>query len=378
MTQVMDQPRAAESLDMEVDVLLADSRSLRKLSFFNFLRHGEPVQNEKVEWQDDQMPPESADAIASGAGADWDTTTDITDLPVATAQITKLKVGDVLELPTGFEHVVVSAIDETAETIDLHKRGWGGTTATAQGTSSFTFKIIGNAQVDGSDPISDTYYAPTERYNYVQTFEDVLGVGGKQLRSKTSKMSEVARQRSVKLPRLLSQVNYSILNGSREKTGNRATMQGLRDVASNTYNVNGALTVPKFYSALVAMEEAGGNVTAVHASATGVAIIEQLFASYITSGVSDYNAKLTVNKIQILGTTIEIHVDKHMLGTEILFLDYDRLSVHVQSANGNEGSFSSYVLEDNAKQYKEEIAGFYTIKIKQPASSIVRAYGMTG
>jgi len=374
--QLMDQPRAAESLDMEIDVLFEDDRSLRKLSFFNFLKKGQVVDNEKVEWQDDQMPPETFSATASGAGADWDTNNDIAGLPVVTAELAKLKVGDVLELPSG-EHVIVSAISTSGQTIDLHKRGWGGTTAAAQGAAALTIKIIGNAQVDGSDPIEASYYAPTERYNYVQNFEDVLSVGGKQLRSRTSKSSEVARQRAVKLPRLLSQVNSAILNGSREKTGNRATMQGLRNVASNTYNVNGATTVAKVYAALVAMETAGGNCSAIHANAAGIAILEQLFSAFVTSGVSEYNAKLTVNSLEIMGRKIELHLDKHMLATEFLFLDYDRISIHVQEANGNKGTFASYVITDNAKQYVEELAGFYTVKIKQPAAAIVRAYGAT-
>jgi hypothetical protein len=379
--QLQDQPRAAESLDMEIDVLYNDDKSLKKLSFLNFLRKGETVDNEKVEWQDDQMPPESISITASGAGADWDTNNDITALPVATAQITKLKVGDVLMLPLpagSGEQVIVSSIDVAGQTIGLHKRGWGGTTATAQGAAAVTAYIIGNAQVDGSDPIDASYYAPTERYNYVQIFEDKIGVGGKQLRSRTGKIAEVARQRSIKLPRLLSQVNYAILNGSREKDSNRATFQGLRNAATTTSNVNGALTVVKTYAALIAMENAGGNCSAIHANAMGISRLEQLFAAFVTSGVSEYNAKLTVNSIEILGRKIELHLDKHMVDTEMLLLDYDRISIHVQEANGNKGTFSSYVTTDNGKQYEEELAGYYTVKIKQPAASIVRAYGITG
>lgn len=375
-TQLFDQPRAAESLDEEIDVLLADQKSLRKLSFLNFIPKGEMVESEKIEWLDDQMPPETLSVTASGAGADWDTNNDITALPVATAEIGKLKVGDVLQLPTG-EHVIVKSINVAGQAIDLHKRGWGGTTAAAQGAVAFSISIIGNAQVDGSDVIAASYYAPVEKYNYVQCFEDVLSVGGKQLRSKVGKGAEVARQRSVKLPRLLSQLNSAILNGSREKADDRATFQGLRNMSTTLLNVNGALTKAKIYEALVLMEKAGGNCSAIHANATGISRIEQLLGDYVTSGVSEYNAKLTVTSLDIMGSKIELHLDKHMVDGEMLLLDYDRMSLHVQEANGNKGSFTSYVTKDTGKIYEEEIAGYYTLKVKQPAASIVRAYGIT-
>lgn len=376
--QTAGTPRNAEDLSLEIDVLNESEKDMRLLSFVNFVPKGESVSAEKVEWQDDQMPPETFTAIASGAGADWDTVNDITGLPVVTAQITKLKVGDVLELPaTNFEHVIVSAIDVTAQTIDLQKRGWGGTTATAQGVGSLTIKIIGNAQVDGSDPIEATYYAPTERYNYVQGFEDTLAVSGKVMRSKISRESERARQRGLKLKRLISQLNFSILNGSREKTGDRATFQGIRNTASSTYNVNGALSVAKVYAMLTQQVSAGAFPSAIHGSPVGIGRIEQLMASYVTSGVSEYNAKMTVKRISVLGMDIELHVDKHVLDTEFIVLDYSRMSIHTMDSDEAKGAFSAYLITENAKQIKEEIMGYYTLKLKQSGAFAVRAYGCT-
>ena len=373
--QVAGTPRGAEDLSLEIDVLLGSERDMSLLSMINFLPKGLTVQNEKHEWLDDAMPPETFTAQGT-TGATWDNSSATTSMPVVTAQITKLKVGDVLELPSG-EHTVVDSINVSGQTIALAKRGWGGTTAAAQGTSVITIKIIGNAQIDGSDPQAETYYAPTAMYNYVQVFEDVLAVSGKVMRSKISRESERARQRAIKLKRLMSQLNFAIINGSREKYLDRSTFQGLRNASSSTYNVSGALTVAKVYAMVIQMVTAGGSPTAIHGSATGISRIEQLMATHVTSGPAEFNAKLTVKKLSMLGMDIELHVDKHIIDTEFLVLDYGRLRIGTMDSDEAKGSFAAYTITENGKQIKEQIAGYYTFEQKQQAASCVRAYGCT-
>ena len=373
--QVAGQPRSAEDLALEIDVLMESEKDMSLLSFVNFLPRGLSVQNEKHEWLDDQMPPETFTAQGT-TGATWDSAVATVSMPVITAQIGKLKVGDVLELPSG-EHTVVDAINVAGQTITLAKRGWGGTTAAAQGTSVITIKIIGNAQIDGSDPQAETYWAPTAMYNYVQVFEDVLAVSGKVMRSKISRESERARQRGIKLKRLLSQLNFAILNGSRDKYLDRTTFQGIRNASSSTYNVGGALTVAKVYAMVIQMVTAGGSPSAIHGSATGISRIEMLMANNVTSGPAEFNAKLTVKKLSMLGMDIELHVDKHMLDTEFLVLDYGRLRIRTMDSDEAKGAFAAYTITENGKQIKEQIAGYYTFEQKQQAASAVRAYGCT-
>ena len=375
--QTAGQPRAAEDLSLEIDVLYESERDMSLLSMVRFIPSGLSVMNEKHEWQDDTMPPETFTAQAGGAGATWDTTGVIANMPVVTAQIGKLKVGDVIELPSG-EHTVVESINVAGQTIDLAKRGWGGTTAAAQGTGLLTIKIIGNAQVDGSDPQSETYYAPTAVYNYVQVFEDVLAVSGKVMRSRISRESERARQRGIKLKRLMSQLNYAIINGSREKYNDRTTFQGLRNASGSTYNVAGTLTVAKVYAMVIQMINAGGSPSAIHGSATGISRIEMLMSAYVTSGASEFNAKLTVKKLSMLGMDIELHVDKHIIDTEFLVLDYGRLRIGTMDSADAKGSFQAYTITENGKQIKEQIAGYYTFEQKQQSASCVRAFGCSG
>ena len=377
--QVMGQPRAAEDLSMEIDVLFEQERDMKLLSLVNFLNSGLSTSNEKHEWQDDQMPPENFAFVRGGAGTDWDNVATITALPVATVQLAKLKIGDVimLPLPAGAgEQVIVKAINTAGQTIDVYKRGSGGTTATAQGASG-TGYIIGNAQVDGSDPMAGNYYAPTARFNYVQIFEDALSVSGKVMRSKVTRESERARQRALKLKRLISQLNFALLNGAIENSSGVATFNGLRNVASTTYNIAGALDIPKTYAMVIAMISAGGSPSAIHGSATGISRIEKLMSTFIAPSISDYNAKLTVNKIQMLGLTLELHIDKHMIDTEFLVLDYGRIRYGTMDSAEAKGAFSAVTITENLKQIQEQIAGYYTCEVKQPSAAIVKGYGCT-
>jgi len=54
---------------------------------------------------------------ASGSGADWDTNSDITALPVSSGTIDRITIGDVLQVES--EIVVVNSVDRSGNTIDV-------------------------------------------------------------------------------------------------------------------------------------------------------------------------------------------------------------------------------------------------------------------
>jgi len=66
--------------------------------------------------------------VADGGGTGWNDS-DTTDLPLPAAFIALVTVGDVVKVES--KHVVVKSVDRTANTIDVWKRGSGGTTAAA-------------------------------------------------------------------------------------------------------------------------------------------------------------------------------------------------------------------------------------------------------
>ena len=381
--QIHGQPRAGEDLSMEIDVLLGTERDMRFLSLVNFLPKNFVATSDKHEWQDDQLDVETFTYVRGGAGTDWDDAADTTALPVVTAQITKLRVGDVLKLALpaaeAGELVVVKSISVAGQTIDVWSRGHGSTTATAQGAGTLTAKIVGNVQLDGSDPAEAYYTGPTARYNRTQIFERDIAIGGKVMRSKVSRESERARQRSIKLKSLLSQLNAAMWEGYLEEdsTNDVYTFRGIREAGSTTYNINGALTVAHVYGIVEAMLNAGGTPSALHGSPTIIGRLERLMAAYVVSGVSEYNAKLTVKKLSMHGLEIEIHADRHCTNTELWALDYSRLAYGAQSSEEASGEFQAVTITENLKQIKEQIAGYYTMEEKQPAASIVKGYGCT-
>lgn len=371
--------RFKEDLADAIDVLFASEQDMNYLSFVRFLPFVRGLAKaEKHEWLEDSLTAESITLTASGGGADWDTNNDITDLPVPSGTIARLHVGDMLKLTTG-EVVRISAIDTTANTVDLTKRGHGGTTAAAQGTSAFTAYIIGNAQEEGSDPIDAQYIEPGAAYNYVQEFEDALAVSSKVQRSVQSTMESArAHQIALKLKRLLSQLNYAMIEGVREKIGNIATMQGARNRSSLSYNVSGSLTVAKVYTMLENQINAGASPSAFHGSVSTISKIEQLFASYLQTTGSVRHPDLSVKSLSLLGQNIELHVDKHILSSEILAVDYSRVRYGTQEVAGSPtGDFSVYEVASNGKQLKEHIVGLFTMEQKQAAASVMRAYGIS-
>lgn len=74
---------------------------------------------------------------------------------------------------------------------------------------------------------------------------------------------------------------------------------------------------------------------------------------------------------------MELHIDKHILDTEFLVLDYNRLRIGTMDSAEAKGAFSAYTITENAKQIKEQIAGYYTFEQKQQGASCVRGYGCT-
>lgn len=367
-----------EDLKDEIDVLFGTEKDMQELSLVRFLPYKVGLATEeKHEWREDTLNPESITLTASGAGADWDTNNDITGLPVPAGTIARLKEGSMLKLGTG-EVVRVKSVDTVGNTIDLTKRGHGGTTAAAQGAVAFTASIIGDAQMDGDDPIDSSFLAPTDAYNFVQILEEVISLSGTVLRSKVSREQERARQKAIKLKYLLSQLNFAMWEGVREKTSNIASMQGIRNRTTLTKNVGGALTVDDVYEALEAQLKAGGHPTALHGSFHTIACVEKLFAAYLSQTGSARNPDLTVNSISILGRKLELHTDKHVLDSELFPIDYSRVRYGTLENPGTPtGAFATYIVTENGKQLEEQIVGYYTMEQTHPSASVTRMYGIS-
>jgi hypothetical protein len=366
------QIREAEDLSPDIDVLFGEDPEMSQLSLVRALNGSLKPTHYKHEWQDDALQSEIV-TIPTGTTGDWDTKTATTGMPMAAGDVAKLKIGDIIQLNVGNEQVRVTAVGTTSIEVT---RGVGGT-ATAQGGTAQTGYVIGNAQEDGSDPVEPAMTVPTERYNYVQTFENPYHVSQLLNHLKVSNVAEFVRQRRLALKSLISKLDMTMLLGVRYQSGAIHMMNGLRAVASNTANLSGTITKEKLYLAIIDMIKAGGNPDQIHAGHTMIGWIEQLCSADGYERVPMKNAaQFTVKSIDILGVKLELHANRHMdvpyFDGQAFILDSSKIKF------GAIRDFAPYEVDSNGKQMKEHIVGDYTMEVRNPASSICRAYGGTG
>lgn len=379
--------REREDLSSAIDILMLKEDDMKYLSFVNFLpsilkNFGRKVTAQKHEWLDDLARYQKISVIASGASADWDTNNDITALPVVTAEITKLRVGDLLLLGDLSEVVQVKSINVAGQTIDLIARGHGSTAAAAQGTVAFDCLIIGNAQAENGDPIDADFTPQTANYNYTQIFESVASISGTLRRSKMAGgQDELTRQEMKKLKESLKELNRTLVEGIKnlDTTNNIATMGGLREFITNTSNAAGELSLANIYTAINAHITAGLYPSAIHGSPTTIGKLEQLFISSVRSTVNDKKHGIKITTISIQGYDVQLHVDRDVRSTELLILDYNRIGFGELDGGveGQSGAFAVYPLLDkkNGKQIASQVLGEYTLHVQNGGGT--RMYGIT-
>lgn len=362
--------RERQDLKSMIDVLYG---SLHYYGMLMALRGDLVVRAQKHEWIEDSSRAETLSATASAGGADWDTVNDITGLPVATAEITKLRVGDVLRLPTGPEVVIVKSIDVAGQTIDLIARGHGSTAGTAQGAAAFTITIIGNAAKEDQDAGDTDFMVPTEAYNYTQIFHDIAGETRTLRASETiTSQDELDRQVAIKTLDLMKRLNKAMIFGYRDldATNLIATMNGARQIATISQPAGAALSKAIFNNLFRAMVSAG-------ASSNLGAIVPlkqydklcQLFEPQVNAmKPDDKKAGFAPTTIVTAVGEIKLYPDLHMLDSEILGLDLDRCNYGpLQSKNGSEAFYSVDATTPGSRKLKTAIWGEYTFEMRQPS-----------
>lgn len=109
--------------------------------------------------------------VGDGGGTGWNNSA-TANLPLPAASIGILTVGDVLEVEN--EQVVTKSVNRSANTIDVWKRGHGGTTAATHADTT-AFKIIGKAIHDVDLKNVESFAEQTGKYqNFVQTFVETI------------------------------------------------------------------------------------------------------------------------------------------------------------------------------------------------------------
>lgn len=370
--------RGREDLSDQIDILNGSDRDMQFLSFINNLPKTKTTDQTKHEWQDDALRSQTLTLTASASGADWDTDDDVTLLPVTAVDKAKLKVGDIVRLPTGPEYIRVESLTTGANTIGVTRAGTYGGTASAQGSAAFTATRVANAQEDGSDPVEPAPTDPTERYNYIQIIEDPYHISAQMQMKHITSGAERERQRMLSLKNAMQELNSAMYWGRRVQNGEIRTMGGLREWATASTSIGGNITPAGVRGIVQTMIDAGGYTDQIHVSPTDMKYMEIAFANEVVNIRRDNVANLMVMTIRTMGITIDIYMDKHVLVGEHLYLDSSRIKRVTQNGNGISGSFASYEVDKNGKQFKDHVVGFYGLEVNQPAAALHRATGVTG
>lgn len=377
--------RFREDLSSVVDILMLKSDDMKFLSLVNHLPKisnifGQKVLSQKHEWLDDEVRANSINVATGADGAKWDTDDIIAAMPMVTAECNKLRVGDVLLLDQD-EIVIVSAVNTSAQTIDLYARGHGSTTAAVMAhDSAHTLKIIGNAQIENGDPIDSDHTTPSEKYNYTQIFESVAEVSGTVRRSKAVSGDYLDYTVVKKLKEVLVELNRAMWEGVKNLDGTNkiGTLGGIREFGATTSNVGGALSKAKIYTAIIAHIDAGLFPSAIHGSATVIGKIEQLYEVNVRQKTSESKAGLSVSTVSIMGHDVELHMDRHARSAEFMILDYNRIAYGpLEGGEYESGAFATYPIlnKRNGKQIATQVLGEYTMRCSNGGST--RAYGIT-
>ncbi|MBK7979257.1 MAG: hypothetical protein IPK06_04440 [Ignavibacteriae bacterium] len=112
----------------------------------------------------------SARAGTVGTGG-WDNSA-TSDLPVDANVVKGLTIGHVIEVEA--EQVIVSAVNRSANTINVYARGAGETTAAAH-SAAVAFKVVGFAGKDSTLKNVESVSEETSAYkNYIQTIFETI------------------------------------------------------------------------------------------------------------------------------------------------------------------------------------------------------------
>jgi len=268
-----------------------------------------------------------------GSGTDWDDATDTTDLPVATAHISKITFGDVLLIEETGEIVVVKDIDRSGQTIDVFERGAGESTATAIGASSVTVRIVGNANIEGTVDV-EALAEETELYtNYCQLIEEKIDI----TKEDEDQMRKIGRtiddlrdeaMRRIKQKLARTSIHGVAVANTKTKPGmTRGLLHWLGLTDGLKANVSGAFTETVLNTSIDSIRVEGGRPKAIVMSIANKRIFNGFSAAdSVTQDVNDRQVGRVVDVYLADGVgAIPVIVDIDMPDDKIVIVDTAKL-----------------------------------------------------
>lgn len=273
-------------------------------------------------------------------GADgWSSASAVSGLPINADSLKGLTIGHVLDV--GGEVVIISAVDRSAGTIDVHRRGEGGTAAKTHSAGA-TFEVIGFAGSDTDLKNVESVSESTGSWNnYVQTVFETIdwtkhGELTRQGLSDSNAVMLLVREAEIRVAELLSRMSIrgvkAAVSGGVGRFMSAGLLAQIGDVANRnamTYDVGGVLTEEKFKAALKQRFDTGGTVNTIWVSPTVKDYINAFVAANSTVSLTDSKGNHTAGGIYVdsynyEGAMLNVRVDSDMPDDRIAIVNQSK------------------------------------------------------
>lgn len=188
------------------------------------------------EWLEDSLLPNTSTIADETIGNPQ------TDTTLSVSNPERFQVGDQIQIEGSREVMLVTAINASVLTV---VRGYGGTTA-ENAANGQTFRILGNAALEGDTRPAARFTNRVRKQNYTQIFTATVDVSGSQLAAQQVGVAdELDYQKQERLRELLRDLENCTINGvapASNQQGSstvRRTMKGIIPFLSTNVFVNG-------------------------------------------------------------------------------------------------------------------------------------------
>lgn len=246
--------------------------------------------------------------IGDGVGGGWNNSATAT-LAMTADAVAVLTVGSILEVGTSAEVVVVKSIDRTGNTITVHERGSGNSSAATHADQA-TFRVIGHAINDTDAKNVEHIAEQTEKYeNYCQLFfvpVEQTEIDRHEDRRFIENMNEQLRREA--LDKFFRMLSYAMVRGVK-RVGTAAIppmtagiLDQLQDTAGGArtplrYDVNGSFTEDKLKAALdLAFQH--GQPDTIKLSPTNKKVLNPITEQFIRMGKMEAKRAGTDNVLE--------------------------------------------------------------------------------
>jgi hypothetical protein len=266
--------------------------------------------------------------------------------------------------------VVVSAVSESGNTIDVYRRGDCGSTESNANSNSDALYIIGNAQLDGFTYGADVrFYTRSSKYNQTQIFTDAISVADSYEKiPKFGIPSEAKNQLKMKQLRLAKLLERAVLYGGTDATypeGNAsyprkmcgiiAKGSGTIDIQTNTASLSSAeITEDNVNGYMQAIFDAGGKPDTIICNSFNKRTISSWMQPYRKSDMEETKYGGVVDSFKNDFGVCSIILDRYMLQSDVIILKKDNFKI------GAYRPFKVLDIPKTADKIEQVIVGEYT------------------